>query len=141
MCAVMHQGMPVSREQSIRAKIDQKSHRMYFVFVRNSELVDLNDDLRALKAIASPVCFRILELLKNPVENFPPQVVGLLLFVVGSADFIRDELGNAAATASRHLTLLTDCGLLIATRKKGWTFYRHNKQTLTTLTARLAAGL
>ena len=137
----MHQGMPVSREQSIRAKIDQKSHRMYFVFVRNSELVDLNDDLRALKAIASPVRLRILELLKNPVENFPPQVDGHLLLDGVCADFIRDELGNAAATASRHLTLLTDCGLLIATRKKGWTFYRRNEQALAALAARLAAGL
>ena len=40
------------------------------------------------------------------------------------ADFIRDKLGIAAATASRHLTLLTEAELLIATRKKGWTFYR-----------------
>src|SRR3569833_2654225 len=110
MCAVMHQGMPVSREQSIRAKIDQKSHRMYFVFVRNSELVDLNDDLRALKAIASPVRLRILELLKNPVENFPPQVDGHLLLDKKKTKNKHKKKNNAAATASRHLTLLTDCG-------------------------------
>jgi ArsR family transcriptional regulator len=46
------------------------------------------------------------------------------------ADFIREKLGIAAATASRHLTLLTDAGLLVATRKKGWTFYRRDEKAI-----------
>ena len=97
--------------------------------------------LAALKAIASPVRLRILELLKDPVGNFPPQVDGDLLTDGVCADFIRERLGFAPATASRHLGLLADCGLLVATRKKGWTFYRRDEATIAALAADLAAGL
>ena len=86
--------------------------------------------LRVLKALSSETRLTILEWLKDPVANFPPQVDGDLVQDGVCADFIREKLGIAAATASRHLTLLTDVGLLIATRKKGWTFYRRNEQAV-----------
>lgn len=86
--------------------------------------------LRVLKALASEPRLTILEWLKDPVANFPPQVDGDLVQDGVCADFIREKLGIAAATASRHLTLLTDVGLLSATRKKGWTFYRRNEQAI-----------
>ncbi len=95
----------------------------YFAIMRNSEGEVL---LRTLKAVASPVRLEILTLLKDPVGNFPPQIDGDLVHDGVCADFIRDKLGIAAATASRHLTLLTDAGLLVATRKKNWTFYRRD---------------
>jgi len=50
-------------------------------------------------------------------------------------------LGVAPATASRHLTLLVDCGLVIATRKKGWTFYRRNEPAIASFTAQLRGSL
>lgn len=84
----------------------------------------------ALKAIASPVRLAILKDLGDPVAHFPPQVDGDLLKDGVCADFIRERLGIAAATASRHLTLLTDAGLLIPTRKKGWTFYRRDERAI-----------
>jgi ArsR family transcriptional regulator len=94
--------------------------------MRNSE----SELLRATKAIASPVRLRILQLLKDPVANFPPQVDGDLLKDGVCADFIRDELGIAAATASRHLSILRDAGFLTAKRQKGWTFYRRNEAVI-----------
>jgi DNA-binding transcriptional ArsR family regulator len=94
--------------------------------MRNSK----TDLLRLLKAVASPLRLKILEYLEDPVGNFPPQVDGDPLRDGICADFIRDKLGIAAATASRHLTLLSDSGLLIATRKKGWTFYRRDEDAL-----------
>ncbi|WP_374471686.1 ArsR/SmtB family transcription factor [Phenylobacterium sp.] len=97
--------------------------------------------LDALKAIASPVRLSILELLKDPLGNFPPQVDGDLIVDGVCADFIRERLGIAAATASRHLTLLTDAGLLVATRKKGWTFYRRHEPAIADLAASLSAEL
>jgi ArsR family transcriptional regulator len=106
--------------------------------MRNSES---NIDLPALKAIASPVRLQILELLKDPVANFPPQVDGDLVRDGVCADFIRERLGIAPATASRHLSLLADCGLLVPTRKKGWTFYRRDEKAVAALAANLAAGL
>lgn len=46
--------------------------------------------------------------------------------MMGVRRFYPRETRYCRATASRHLTLLTDAGLLTATRKKGWTFYRRD---------------
>jgi DNA-binding transcriptional ArsR family regulator len=101
----------------------------YLVYMLNDEMND-KMMLRTLKALASDTRLTILEWLKDPVAHFPPQVDGDLIQDGVCADFIREKLGITAATASRHLTLLTDAGLLKATRKKGWTFYRRNEQAL-----------
>src|SRR4051795_8719704 len=96
--------------------------------MRNSESADRSASLlKTIKAVASPVRLEVLSLLKDPVGNFPPQTDGDLVRDGVCADFIRDKLGIAAATASRHLTMLTEAELLIATRKKGWTFYRRDE--------------
>jgi DNA-binding transcriptional ArsR family regulator len=97
--------------------------------------------LTALKALASPMRLAILRHLRNPAAEFPPQVDGDLRVDGVCADNIREKLGIAAATASRHLTLLTDAGLLIATRKKGWTFYRRDKRAIERLAQRLGSEL
>ncbi len=86
--------------------------------------------LDALKALASPVRLAILDDLKDPAANFPPQVDGDPVIDGICADFIRDRLGIAPATASRHLALLADAGLLVATRKKGWTFFRRDETAI-----------
>jgi DNA-binding transcriptional ArsR family regulator len=99
--------------------------------MRNSEATGRSvSPLKAIKAVSSPVRLEILSLLKDPVANFPPQTDGDLVRDGVCADFIRDKLGIAAATASRHLTLLTEADLLIATRKKGWTFYRRDEPAI-----------
>ncbi|MEV0455897.1 ArsR/SmtB family transcription factor [Catellatospora methionotrophica] len=97
--------------------------------------------LLILKALASSTRLSVLEWLKDPVGNFPPQVDGDLVKDGVCADFIRDKLGVAAATASRHLTLLTQAGLLIPIRKKGWTFYRRNEPALRAFTNSLQDDL
>lgn len=101
----------------------------YLANMRNEEIAD-SLHLRILKALASETRLTILEWLKDPVVHFPPQIDGDLTQDGVCADFIREKLSIAAATASRHLTLLTDAGLLTATRKKGWTFYRRNEQAI-----------
>jgi ArsR family transcriptional regulator len=102
--------------------------------MRNSES-DLI--LKVLKALANPLRLAVLEYLKDPLAHFPPQVDGDPIEDGVCADFLREKLGVAPATASRHLTLLADSGLLIATRKKGWTFYRRNEPAIAAFTARL----
>jgi DNA-binding transcriptional ArsR family regulator len=110
--------------------------------MRNSEVTLERDTLlKRVKAVSSPVRLAILSLLKDPAKNFPPQVDGDLVRDGVCADFIRDKLGIAAATASRHLTLLTDAELLIATRKKGWTFYRRNEPAIRRFTELLKSEL
>ena len=97
--------------------------------------------LKTIKAVSSPVRLEILSLLKDPVANFPPQVDGDLVRDGVCADFIRDKLGIAAATASRHLTLLTDADLLVATRRKNWTFYRRDESAVQRFTELLMSEL
>jgi len=105
--------------------------------MRNSE----SPLLERLKAVASPIRLAILSDLKAPTKNYPPQVDGDPLVDGVCADFIRERLGIAAATASRHLTLLVDAGLLVATRKRGWTFYRRDEEALRRLAADLSVDL
>ena len=115
---------------------------MYFVIMLNSEIHNQSlNCLPELKTLASPVRLAVLDYLKNPVGNFPPQVDGDPVVDGICADFLRDKLGITAATASRHLTLLVDAGLLIATRKKGWTFYRRNEDAIALFADRLKATL
>ena len=103
--------------------------------MRNSELDKM------LKAVASPVRRAVLDDLRAPTEHFPAQVDGDLIEDGVCADFIRNRLGVAAATASRHLTLLVDAGLLIATRKKGWTFYRRDEAAIARFLHNLSSRL
>jgi DNA-binding transcriptional ArsR family regulator len=110
--------------------------------MRNSESGDRSVALlKTIKAVSSPVRLEILELLKDPIANFPPQTDGDLVRDGVCADFIREKLGIAAATASRHLTLLTEADLLIATRKKNWTFYRRDESAVQRFTDILKSEL
>lgn len=106
----------------------------------NSE-VSSSRNLQILKALASDTRLAVLEWLKDPVGNFPPQVDGDLVEDGVCADFLRDKLGVAAATASRHLTVLKEAGLLIATRKKGWTFYRRNEPAIRSFVEQMQISL
>ena len=107
--------------------------------MRNSEIA--GKSAKTLKAIASPVRLAILDYLKRPTKEFPPQVDGDPVTDGVCADYLREKLNISAATVSRHLTLLTDVGFLIATRKKGWTFYRRNEAEIRSFTRSLQANL
>jgi DNA-binding transcriptional ArsR family regulator len=110
--------------------------------VRTSKLTNSPaENLKVIKALASPVRLGVLEYLKDPTANFPAQVDGDLILDGVCADYIREKLGIAAATASRHLSLLADAGLLVATRKKGWTFYRRDEKAIRRFAKRLQSEL
>jgi ArsR family transcriptional regulator len=98
--------------------------------MRNAESMPSIAKLKIVKALASPVRLQILEYLKDPEAHFDPQVDGDLVKDGVCADFLRDKLGIAAATASQHLKLLCDADLLIPTRRKQWTFYRRNEASI-----------
>ena len=105
--------------------------------MRNNELKKIT---LLLKAVASPVRLAILSALKDP-NSFPEQVDGDRVIDGICADFVRERIELAAATTSRHLTLLVDAGFLVATRRKGWTFYRRDEgaiqEFITILTSEL----
>src|SRR5512143_512633 len=94
-----------------------------------------------LKAVASAVRLDVLHYLKDPTSHFPAQVDGDLVRDGVCSGFISEKLGIAPATASSHLKLLTDAELLIATRKKGWTFYRRDEKAIQRLVKRLNSEL
>lgn len=94
-----------------------------------------------LKALASERRLQILEWLKDPEAHFPPQEHGDPVEHGACNQFIVDKLGVSQPAASRHLKVLVDADLVIATPRKGWTYYRRNEAAITALTRRLAEDL
>lgn len=84
----------------------------------------------ALKALASERRLQILDWLKDPVGNFPPQEHGDPDEHGACNLFIVEKLGVSQPAGSRHLKILVDVGLIDATRRKGWTYYRRNEEML-----------
>ncbi len=109
--------------------------------MRNSKTTKHAALVSPVKALASPVRLAVLALLKDPVGNFPPQTDGDLVEDGVCAVLIRKRLGIAAATVSRHLTLLVGAGFLIPTRKKGWTFYRRDERAIRAFARTLSQAL
>jgi ArsR family transcriptional regulator len=80
-----------------------------------------------VKALANEKRLRILGWLKDPRRHFPPQVYGDLERDGVCGVFIAQKLGVTAPTASEHLRVLTQAGLVRARRIRQWTFYRRDE--------------
>ncbi len=96
---------------------------------------------RALRALASDKRLFILEWLKTPCELFPPQVSGDLLKDGVCGLSIAQKLDVSQPTASQHLKILTEAGLIQGTKIKQWTFYKRNEQAITLLKNALMKNL
>ena len=83
-----------------------------------------------LKALANDSRLRILRWLQDPRANFPPQVDGDLVKDGVCSLFIAQKLGVGAPTASEHLRILADAGLIRAKRIKQWTFYKRDERRI-----------
>lgn len=93
-----------------------------------------------LSALAHPGRLAILEWLKAPARNFPPQVHADPVAVGVCGLFIADKLGVTPATASVHLKQLVAAGLVEATRIGKWTYFRRNEPAIAAF-AKAAANL
>jgi DNA-binding transcriptional ArsR family regulator len=82
---------------------------------------------RALRALANDRRLQILEWLKDPRAHFPPQVDGDLVDDGVCGNFIADKLGVSQPTASEHLKVLAQAGLIRGKRIKQWTFYKRDE--------------
>lgn len=100
-----------------------------------AEKLDLE---RALKALASERRLEILEWLKDPKAHFPPQEHGDPLEHGACNLFIVEKLGVSQPAGSRHLKVLIDAGLLIATKRRGWTYYRRDEANIAAVAAEIA---
>ena len=76
------------------------------------------------RALGSEKRLAIVGWLRDPVCHFPPQRDGDLVEDGVCVMFIAEKLGVAAPTATRHLQVLSQAGLVTARRIGQWTFYR-----------------
>jgi DNA-binding transcriptional ArsR family regulator len=86
--------------------------------------------VETIKALANERRLQILHWLKEPRAHFPPQVDGDLVRDGVCGVFIAQKLGISQPTASEHLKILTQAGLVRATRVKQWTFYRRDEKRI-----------
>ena len=82
---------------------------------------------RALGALANGSRLRILTWLKDPRKHFPPQVDGDLVKDGVCGVFIARKLAVGQPTASEHLRILSEAGLIRGKRIKRWTFYKRDQ--------------
>ena len=83
-----------------------------------------------VKALANERRLQILAWLKAPRAHFPPQVDGDLVRDGVCSVFIARKLGVSAPTASEHLRVLSQAGLVRGKRIKQWTFYRRDEKRI-----------
>jgi DNA-binding transcriptional ArsR family regulator len=84
----------------------------------------------ALAALSSTRRLQVLAWLKNPREHFPPQVYGDLVRDGVCGVFIARKMRVSQPTASEHLKILQQAGLVRAKRIKQWTFYRRDEERI-----------
>lgn len=68
--------------------------------------------------------------LRNPTAHFPRQADGDLIADGVCGLFIAQKLGVTQPTASVHLRLLVQAGLLRPKRIKQWTFYKRDEERI-----------
>lgn len=95
----------------------------------------------ALRAVANERRMQILHWLKDPVAEFPPQVSGDLCKDGVCGLNIAAKLGVTQPTASEHLKILSQAGLIQGKRIKQWTFYRRDEKAIRELKRWLSGKL
>jgi len=83
-----------------------------------------------LRAMANERRLRILEWLKDPRRHFPPQVDGDLVKDGVCSCFIARKLKITQPSASEHLNMLADAGLIRGKKIKQWTFYKRDERAM-----------
>jgi ArsR family transcriptional regulator len=68
--------------------------------------------------------------LQNPRAHFPPQIAGDLVRDGVCGCLIAEKLRVSHPTASEHLKILSQAGLIRGKRIKQWTFYKRDESTI-----------
>src|SRR6202049_2045077 len=96
---------------------------------------------QAMRALASERRLQVLEWLKDPVAHFPPQVDGDLVEDGVCGVLIADKLGVSQPTASEHLKILAQAGLVRSKRIKQWTFYKRDEAQIEKIKRLISAAI
>jgi DNA-binding transcriptional ArsR family regulator len=86
-----------------------------------------------LRAMANERRLQVLAWLKDPRRHFPPQVDGDLVKDGVCSLFIARKLKITQPSASEHLNMLADAGLISGKKIKQWTFYRRDEKAMRTM--------
>jgi len=84
----------------------------------------------ALRALGSSRRLQILDWLRKPKRHFPPQVDGDLIKDGVCGVLIARKLRISQPTASEHLKILSQAGLIHGKRIKQWTFYKRDEAAI-----------
>ena len=82
------------------------------------------------RALANDRRLQILQWLKDPRSHFPPQIDGDLVQDGVCGLLIARKLRVSHPTASEHLKILSQAGLLRGKRIKQWTFYKRDEREI-----------
>lgn len=98
--------------------------------------------VEALKAVANPVRWQVLQWLREPERHFPvqpeitdPRTVGVCV------SHIQARTGLAQSTVSAYMAVLERAGLVRSTRVGKWTHYRRDEDRISALLGNLAQDL
>jgi ArsR family transcriptional regulator len=95
-------------------------------------------DVDLIKALSNEKRLQVLEWLRDPVANFPPQRDGDLIEDGVCALFIAEKLGVSAPTCGEHLKLLSRAGLIRGRKIKQWVFYKRDEARIVQVKETLA---
>ena len=95
----------------------------------------------ALRAFANKRRLRILEWLKDPRAHFRPQVDGDLVKDGVCGVLIARKLRVSQPTASQHLNILVDAGLIRPKRIKQWIFYQRDETRINAIKKTIVAKI
>jgi DNA-binding transcriptional ArsR family regulator len=85
------------------------------------------------RALSSEKRLLILDWLKRPAQHFPPQRDGDLVKDGVCGLLIARKLKVSHPTASEHLKILAQSGLVRGKKIKQWTFYKRNDARIAAL--------
>jgi DNA-binding transcriptional ArsR family regulator len=93
----------------------------------------------AFRALSNPSRLQILAWLRQPKKHFPPQIDGDLIKDGVCGLLIARKLRVSQPTASEHLKILVQAGVIHAKRIKQWTFYKRNEPAIRSLKKEIQA--
>ena len=93
----------------------------------------MNTSDQLFRALSSEKRLLILNWLKQPTRHFPPQRDGDLVRDGVCGLLIARKLKVSHPTASEHLKILAQAGLVRGKKIKQWTFYKRNDARIAAL--------
>jgi ArsR family transcriptional regulator len=85
---------------------------------------------RLFRALANKNRIEIMLWLQDPRRHFPPQIAGDLVRDGVCGCLIAEKLRVTHPTASEHLKILSQAGLIRGKRIKQWTFYKRDESAI-----------